>query len=52
VGQLGRFLGTAKFPRLTKPNLFLASADDADERVLAVITRVPEEFNSKVSVFD
>ena len=52
VGQLGRFLGTAKFPRLTKPNLFLASADDADERVLAVITRVLEEFSSKVSVFD
>jgi hypothetical protein len=52
VGQLGRFLSTAKFPRLTKPNLFLASADDADERVLAVIKKVLEDFSSKVSVFD
>jgi hypothetical protein len=52
VGQLGRFLGTAKFPRLTRPNLFLASADDADEAVLAVIRKVLADFSSKVSVFD
>jgi len=52
VGQLGRFLGMAKFPRLTKPNLFLASAEDGDRRVLAVIKEVLAEFSSKVAVFD
>ena len=52
VGQLGRFLGTAKFPRLTKPNLFLASAKEADEGVLAIIMQVLDDFSSKVSVFD
>jgi hypothetical protein len=52
VGQLGRFLNTAKFPRLTKPNLFLSSASDADQGVLGVITDVLEGYSSKVSVFD
>ena len=52
VGQLGRFLRTAKFPRLTKPNLFLASADDADGHVLAILKGVLAEFDSKVTVFD
>jgi hypothetical protein len=52
VSQLGRFLGTAKFPRLTKPNLFLASADDADSQVLGILKGVLAEFDSKVSVFD
>jgi hypothetical protein len=52
VGQLARFLGTAKFPRLTKPNLFLASADDADMRVLGVIKETLTEFDSQVTVFD
>ena len=52
VGQLARFLGTAKFPRLTKPNLFLASADDADMHVLGVIKETLAEFDSQVTVFD
>jgi hypothetical protein len=52
VSQLGRFLGTAKFPRLTKPNLFLASADDADSHVLGILKGVLAEFESKVTVFD
>jgi hypothetical protein len=52
VTQLGRFLRTAKFPRLTKPNLFLASADDADTQVLGVLREVLAEFDSMVSVFD
>jgi hypothetical protein len=52
VSQLGRFLGTAKFPRLTKPNLFLASADTADSQVLGVLKGVLAEFDSKVTVFD
>jgi hypothetical protein len=52
VSQLGRFLGTARFPRLTKPNLFLASADDADSQVLGVLKGVLAEFDSKVTVFD
>ena len=52
VSQLGRFLGTAKFPRLTKPNLFLASADNADSQVLGILKGVLAEFDSKVSVFD
>ena len=52
VSQLGRFLGQAKFPRLTKPNLFLASADDADSHVLGILKGVLAEFDSKVSVFD
>jgi hypothetical protein len=52
VGQLGRFLNTAKFPRLTKPNLFLSSPTDADQRVLGIIRDVLEEYSSKVSVFD
>jgi hypothetical protein len=52
VSQLGRFLGMAKFPRLTKPNLFLASADDADSHVLGVLKGVLAEFDSKVTVFD
>lgn len=52
VGQLGRFLGAASFPRLTKPNLFLASAEDADPHVLRAIKEVLAEFDSKVTVFD
>jgi hypothetical protein len=52
VSQLGRFLGQAKFPRLTKPNLFLASADDADSHVLGILKGVLADFDSKVSVFD
>ena len=48
VSQLGRFLGQAKFPRLTKPNLFLASADDADSHVLGILKGVLAEFDSKV----
>jgi len=52
VSQLGRFLGTAKFPRLTKPNLFLASADDADSHVLGILKGVLADFDSKVTVFD
>ena len=52
VSQLGRFLGTAKFPRLTKPNLFLASADDADIQVLGILREVLAEYESMVSVFD
>jgi hypothetical protein len=52
VSQLGRFLGTAKFPRLTKPNLFLASADNADSHVLGILKGVLAEFDSKVTVFD
>jgi len=52
VTQLGRFLRTAKFPRLTKPNLFLASADDADIQVLGILREVLAEFDSMVSVFD
>ena len=52
VGQLARFLGTAKFPRLTKPNLFLASPDDADMHVLGVIKETLAEFDSQVTVFD
>jgi hypothetical protein len=52
VGQLGRFLGVAKFPRLTKPSLFVASADDADRTVLGVLKEVLAEFDSKLTVFD
>jgi hypothetical protein len=52
VSQLGRFLGRAKFPRLTKPNLFLASADDADSQVLGILKGALAEFESKVTVFD
>ena len=52
VTQLGRFLRTAKFPRLTKPNLFLASADDADTQVLGILREVLAEYDSMVSVFD
>jgi predicted RNA-binding protein with RPS1 domain len=52
VTQLGRFLRTAKFPRLTKPNLFLASADDADIQVLGILREVLAEYDSMVSVFD
>lgn len=52
VGQLGRFLRTAKFPRLTKPNLFLASADDADSHVLGILKGVLATFDAKVTVFD
>jgi hypothetical protein len=52
VGQLGGFLGTATFPRLTKPNLFLASAEDADTQVLGGIKEVLAEYSSKVTVFD
>jgi hypothetical protein len=52
VGQLAGFLGRAKFPRLTKPNLFLASADDADMHVLGIIKEALAEFDSQVTVFD
>jgi hypothetical protein len=52
VSELGRFLGMAKFPRLTKPNLFLASAEDADSHVLGILKGVLAEFEAKVTVFD
>ncbi|HZC99218.1 MAG TPA: GAF domain-containing protein [Actinomycetes bacterium] len=52
VEQLGGFLATAKFPRLTKPNLFVASAEDADPRVIDIIRQVLAQFSSKATIID
>jgi hypothetical protein len=52
VGELGRFRATARFPRLTKPNLYLGSAENSDMRVLSIIREVLQEFSDKVAVFD
>jgi hypothetical protein len=52
VGQLSKFVGDAKFPRLTRPNLFVASSSNADDDVMEIIREVLSDYRSKVNVID
>jgi hypothetical protein len=52
VNQLSAFVGDAKYPRLTKPNLFVASSSNADVDVMDVIREALSEYRSKVTVID
>jgi hypothetical protein len=45
VSDLGLTLRNTKFPRLTKPQIFVASSGRADDKVLAVIKDALDEFS-------
>ena len=52
VAQLSKFVGDAQFPRLTKPNLFVASSSKADGDVMEIIREVLGDYDKKVNVID
>lgn len=48
IDRLDESLKTGKFPKLTKPSIFLASPNEADSDVIAVILDVLAEFSDRM----
>ncbi len=50
ISELQDILSTTKFPRLTKPQIFIASSSRADDQVLAIIQEVLDEYSDRLNV--
>lgn len=50
ISELQDILSTTKFPRLTKPQIFIASSSRADDQVLAIMQEVLDEYSGRLNV--
>jgi hypothetical protein len=50
ITELQAILRTAEFPRLTKPQMFVAFSERADDGVMGIIQEVLNEFSDKLSI--
>ncbi len=50
ITEIREILSSARFPTLTKPQIFIGSSSKADDKVLAVIREVIDEFSERLKV--